>query len=323
MLTPIIALIIGFVVLVFSADRFVEGAASIAKHFHVPPLVIGMVIVGFGTSAPEMLVSALASIDGSSGIALGNAYGSNISNIALILGVTALIMPITVEKAVLKKELPVLLLLTVIAATELYDGYFSRLDAVILFTPFFVFMFRAVQKGLQNKKNNKKEDNNKEIKDINFSSLKAYGNLLGGLIFLLGSSKLLVWGATEIAHILGVSDLVIGLTVVAIGTSLPELASSVIAALKKENDIALGNIIGSNMFNTALVAGIAGIINPSEIPKGIFPRDIGFMTALTLSLFILGYSRKGNGKIGKIGGTILFTAYISYTAYIAVSAFKQ
>ncbi len=322
MLLAVVALIAGFVVLVFSADRFVDGAAAIARHFHVPSLVIGMVIVGFGTSAPEMLVSTLASIDGSSGIALGNAYGSNISNIALILGVTALIMPITVERGVLKKELPVLLLLTLIATVELYDGFFSRLDAVILFIPFILFMLSSVLSGLKNKKSRKLEVS-EDVKDSDFKPLTAYGNLLGGLVFLLGSSKLLVWGATTIAHILGISDLVIGLTVVAIGTSLPELASSVIAALKKENDIALGNIIGSNMFNTAMVAGIAGVVNPSNVPDGIFPRDMLVMTALTLSLFVFGFRMKGDGRIGRIGGILLCAAYVSYTVYIAFSAITQ
>ena len=264
-----IAVIFGLALLVWSADRFVEGSASTARHFGMPPLLIGMVIVGFGTSAPEMVVSALAASQGNPGIALGNAYGSNITNIALILGITALISPIAVHSQVLRKELPILAVVTALAAWQLWDGEITRLDAIVLLAVFGGLMAWTIWQGLR-----KKEDALGSEMEQELDVRRAVFWLVVGLALLIVSSRILVWGAVEIAHGFGVSDLIIGLTIVAVGTSLPELASSIIAARKGEHDIALGNILGSNLFNTLAVVGIAGTIHPLAVGPEVFNRDL-------------------------------------------------
>jgi len=317
MLTQILALIFGLALLVWSADRFVEGSASTARHFGMPPLLIGMVIVGFGTSAPEMVVSALAASQGNPGIALGNAYGSNITNIALILGVTALISPIAVHSQVLRKELPILTLVTALAAWQLRDGGITRFDAVVLLAVFGGLMTWTIWQGLRKKEDALGSEIEQEL-DVRVMPIRrAVFWLVVGLALLIVSSRFLVWGAVEIAHGFGVSDLVIGLTIVAVGTSLPELASSIIAARKGEHDIALGNILGSNLFNTLAVVGIAGAIHPLAVGPEVFNRDLLVMATLTLSLFVIGYGFRGPGRINRIEGTALLLAYAGYTAWLA------
>ena len=320
MLYPIIALIAGLVLLVWSADRFVEGSASAARHFGMPPLLIGMVIVGFGTSAPEMVVSALASVQGNSGIALGNAYGSNITNIALILGVAALINPITVHSLVLRKELPILTGVTALAAFQLYDGRLSRLDATILMGVFALLMAWSIREGMSTKQDPLATDVEKEMETRTMPLKKALFWVGVGLVLLIVSSRFLVWGAVKIAVSLGVSDLIIGLTIVAVGTSLPELASSIIAARKGEHDIALGNVLGSNLFNTLAVVGIAGLIRPMDIVPDIMTRDIPIMAFFTLSLFIIGYGFRGQGRINRYEATALVLGFAGYTAYLVTTA---
>ena len=265
MVTALAAIVGGLLLLVWSADRFVEGSAAAARHFGMPPLLIGMVIVGFGTSAPEMLVSAMAAWQNNPGIALGNAYGSNITNIALILGVTALIAPIAVHSQVLRKELPILIAVTALAAFQLRDDELSRPDAWILLGVFGVLMAWSVRQGLQQRADALGGEIERELVIHAMPLRRSLFWIALGLIVLIASSRLLVWGAVEIAHALGVSDLVIGLTIVALGTSLPEFASSIMAIRKGEDDIALGNVIGSNLFNTLAVVGIAGAIRPMEI----------------------------------------------------------
>lgn len=311
-----LAIVFGLALLVWSADRFVEGAAATARHFGMPPLLIGMVIVGFGTSAPELTVSALSAWQGNPGIALGNAYGSNITNIALILGITALISPITVHSQVLRKELPILMAITVLAGWQTWDGEITRIDALMLLAVFAGLMAWTVWQGLQKKPDTFGSEIGQELDVHAMPIRRALFWLVVGLLLLIVSSRFLVWGAVEIAHALGVSDLIIGLTIVAVGTSLPELASSVIAARKGEHDIALGNIIGSNLFNTLSVVGIAGIIHPMTVEPAIFSRDIMVMSALTLSLFVFGYGFRGPGRINRVEGIILLLSYIAYTAYL-------
>ncbi len=318
---PLLALVLGLALLVWSADRFVEGAAATARHFGMPPLLIGMVIVGFGTSAPEMVVSALAATQGNPGIALGNAYGSNITNIALILGVTALISPIAVHSQVLRKELPILTLLTALAAWQIYDGNVTRIDALVLLVVFAALMGWTIWQGMKKKADALGAEMEEELAVHAMPLPRAIFWLAVGLVLLIASSRLLVWGAVEIAHAFGVSDLLIGLTIVAIGTSLPELASSVIAARKGEHDIALGNILGSNLFNTLAVVGIAGSIHPMSVGPEVFSRDVLVMAGLTLSLFIFGYGFRGPGRINRIEGTLLLTAYVGYTVFLVVTAF--
>ena len=317
----IAAVIFGLILLVWSADKFVEGAAATARHFGMPALLIGMVIVGFGTSAPEMVVSSLASSQGNPGIALGNAYGSNITNIALILGITALISPIAVHSQVLRKELPILTIITFAAAWQLWDGNLSRLDAIVLLLIFAVLMGWTIWQGMQKKADEFGTEMEQELEQQQMPIKRAVFWLITGLLLLILSSRVLVWGAVEIATALGVSDLIIGLTIVAVGTSLPELASSVIAARKGEHDIALGNIIGSNLFNTLAVVGIAGSIAPMAVSPELLYRDVMTMMVLTLSLFVFGYGFGKQGRINRIEGGILLSAYVGYTVYLITTVF--
>jgi cation:H+ antiporter len=316
-----IAVAFGLALLVWSADRFVDGAAVTARHFGMPPLLIGMVIVGFGTSAPEMVVSALAASQGNPGIALGNAYGSNITNIALILGVTSLISPIAVHSQVLRKELPILTVVTALAAWQLWDGELSRNDAWVLLFVFAGIMAWTIRQGLQKKADALGSEMEKELDVHAMPIRRAVFWLVVGLVLLIVSSRLLVWGAVEIAHGFGVSDLIIGLTIVAIGTSLPELASSIIATRKGEHDIALGNVLGSNLFNTLAVVGIAGAINPMAVGSEVFSRDMLVMAALTVSLFVIGYGFRGPGRINRVAGIALLACYVGYNLYLIRSLF--
>ncbi|MFH1882436.1 MAG: calcium/sodium antiporter [Planctomycetota bacterium] len=315
------AVVSGLALLVWSADRFVEGSASTARHFGMPPLLIGMVIVGFGTSAPEMVVSALAASQGNPGIALGNAYGSNITNIALILGVTALISPIAVHSQVLRKELPILTAITAIAAWQIWDGEISRLDAFVLLGVFVVLMTWTIWQGMQKKADAFGSEVAQELDVRTMPIRRAVFWLVVGLVLLIVSSRILVWGAVEIAHGFGVSDLIIGLTIVAVGTSLPELAASIIATRKGEHDIALGNILGSNLFNTLAVVGIAGTIHPMMVGPEVFTRDMLVMAALTVSLFVIGYGFRGPGRINRVEGAVLLACYVGYTAYLVSTVF--
>lgn len=317
---PIIAVLGGLVLLLWSADRFVEGAASLARHWGMSPLLIGMLIVGFGTSAPEMLVSATAALEGNSSIALGNAYGSNITNIALILGLTALISPIAVKSGVLRKELPVLMVITLIGALQLIDGRLSWVDGVVLLTVFLGLVLWSIIQGRAPGGDALGSEIESELDVRIMAPGRAWIWLLVGLAVLVVSSRLLVWGAVEIAHFLGVSDLVIGLTVIAIGTSLPELASSLIATRKGEHDIALGNVVGSNLFNTLAVVGIAGVLHPLDVESVVLTRDVLVMGLLTASLFVFGYGFRGPGRINRIEGTVLCSAWLAYTGWLVVTA---
>lgn len=321
MLYPTLAVIFGLLLLVWSADRFVDGAAVTARHFGMPPLLIGMVIVGFGTSAPEMVVSAFSALQGNPGIALGNAYGSNITNIALILGLTALISPIAVHSQVLRKELPILAAVTGLAAWQLWDGVVTRSEALLLLGTFLALMGWTIWQGLQKNADSLASEMEQKLSATAPSVQRAMVWLGIGLVGLIISSRILVWGAVEIAHGLGVSDLIIGLTVVAVGTSLPELASSLLAVRKGEHDIALGNILGSNLFNTLAVVGIAGSIHPMTVGPEVLSRDILVMALLTLSLFLFGYGFRGSGRINRFEGGCLLACYIGYTAYLIVTVF--
>lgn len=325
MLTAILGIVFGLILLVWGADRFVEGAAAIACHFGMPALLIGMVIVGFGTSAPEMVVSAIAASQGNPGIALGNAYGSNITNIALILGLTALLRPISIHSQVLRKELPILTAITALAAWQVRDGVITRLDAFVLLSVFAGLMGWSIWQGLRKKDDALGSEIEQELECHAMQIRRAFLWLGIGLILLIAGSRLVVWGAVEIAHGFGVSDLIIGLTIVAVGTSLPELASSLIAIRKGEHDIALGNILGSNLFNTLAVVGIAGTIRPMAVGPEVFARDIMVMAGLTVSLFVFGYgfSGPGRGRINRFEGGALLAGYIAYATCLARCVFGQ
>jgi cation:H+ antiporter len=322
MILAFTAVAFGLALLVWSADRFVDGSAATACHFGMPPLLIGMVIVGFGTSAPEMVVSAISASQGNPGIALGNAYGSNITNIALILGLTALISPIAVHSQVLRKELPILTAITALAAWQLWDGEVTRVDALVMLGVFGGLMGWTIWQGMQKRPDVLGSEIEQELKVHAMPLRRAFIWLFVGLVLLVVSSRILVWGAVEIAHGFGVSDLIIGLTIVAIGTSLPELASSIIATRKGEHDIAVGNVLGSNMFNTLAVVGIAGTIHPMSVGPEVFSRDILVMAVLTVSLFVIGYGFRGPGRINRFEGAALLACYVGYTAYLASTVFR-
>ena len=321
MLWAVIAVILGLVLLVWSADKFIDGASATASHFGMPPLLVGMVIVGFGTSAPEIVVSVMAAIDGNPGLALGNAYGSNIANIALILGVTVLIQPIMVHSAVVRKELPLLLLVTGICIFQIFDGVLSRNDAIIVLLMLVLYMGWTIWQGMRNQSDVLSHEFDHQLQEKEVPLKTSIFQLIFGLIVLVISSRLLVWGAVEIAQAFGVSELIIGLTVVAVGTSLPELASSIAAARKGELDIAIGNVIGSNMFNTLAVVGLAGVIHPTIVPPEVLQRDMVVMGTLTLSLLLFTLSFKGQGRIGRVKGSIWLFSFVAYTCYLINTAF--
>lgn len=317
MLLASLAILFGLILLVWSADRFIEGAAATAKHLGMPSLLIGMVIIGFGTSAPELAVSAMAAADGNPGLALGNGYGSNITNIAVIVGITALIAPIAVHSQVLRKELPLLLVLTFIAGYQLIDGELSRLDGWILLAVFFAVMGWSIFQGIRGKEDPLAGDVDAEIIEHPMPLNKAVIWLVIGLVLLIVSSRMLVWGAVFIAQSLGVSDLIIGLTIVAIGTSLPELASALAAVKKNEHDLILGNIIGSGIFNTLAVVGLAATIEPLAVEPNVLYRDWTLMTALTFGLMLMGFGLTGKARIiSRFDGLILTLVYAGYVTLL-------
>ena len=319
----ILAILVGFVLLIWSADRFVDGAAVSAKYAGMPSLLIGMIVVGFGTSAPEMLVSAMAAADGSPELALGNALGSNIVNIGLILGITALIAPIAVHSNIVKKELPLLLVVSVLFALLIVDGGLSRFDAGVLLLGFFSFMGWSIYSGLKSKNDSLATDVEQELNVQTMSLKAAIVWLVVGLVVLIISSRLLVWGAVSIAEIMGISDLIIGLTIVAFGTSLPELAASIAAARKGEHDIAIGNVIGSNIFNILAVAGIAGMIAPAvNLSPDLLSRDWLAMLSLSIFLLIFAYGHRGIGRVNRAEGIGLLLIFIAYNAWLFFSIYQ-
>ncbi|MCG7646179.1 MAG: calcium/sodium antiporter [Pseudomonadota bacterium] len=321
MLLASLAILIGLPVLLWSAGKFVGGAASVANHFGVSPLLIGMLIIGFGTSAPEIIVSIFAAIQGNSGIALGNAYGSNIANILLILGLTAIISPIAVKSEIIKKELPVLLGITFFAAWQVWDLNISKDDAFSLLGLFVLLLSWSIYHGMKGDKDALADEYDEEI-NSNEGTVKTHVMwLIAGLLLLVASSRMLVWGAVEVATFFGVSDTIIGLTVIAIGTSLPELASSLMAVKKGEHDLAIGNVIGSNMFNTLAVVGIAGTIQPMAVGSEFLYRDVMVMFASTIALFIFCIGIKRQGRLNRLEGGAFVLAYAAYTYWLIQAAF--
>jgi len=303
-----------------SADRFVIGAAAVAYNLRVPPLIIGLTIVGLGTSSPEIIVSAMAAWQGDTGIAVGNAIGSNTINIALVLGLTALITPLDVHSSIPRRELPVLIGIMLVAWLMLADGTLGRLDGILLVAgvaPVLAWMTRVGMKSRESR-DALDEEFGEEIRTGMTMPLALFWLVLG-FLFLLLSSRLLVWGAVSVAHYLGISELVIGIVVVALGTSLPELAASLASALKQEHDIAIGNVIGSNIFNLLAVLGLPGVIHPGAIDAHVIYRDFPVMFLMTLMLFAMAYGFRGPGRITRFGGVILLTAYIGYQTLLYFS----
>jgi len=318
-LLSVMAIIIGFGLLVWGAERFVHGAAAIARNFGVAPLIIGLTVVGIGTSAPEILISIVAASQGNPALAVGNALGSNITNIALVLGITAIVMPLTVKSETLRREYPIMFIVMLLALMLVMDGHLGQIDGLILISGLFVMLFWMIQQGKKQKRDPMEKEFEQEIPKI--SSQKAFLWLTIGLILLIISSRGLVWGSVNIAKAAGISDLVIGLTIVAIGTSLPELAASIMSALKKEHDIAIGNIIGSNMFNLLVVFGIPGLMSPHVVDPSILERDFPFMIGLSIALFIMAYGFKNkHGRINRFEGSLLLGGYMTYMVVLYFTA---
>ena len=311
MLLPILSLLAGFLLLMWSADAFTDNGAKIARIFNISPLVIGLLVFGFGTSAPEMLVSGLAAYDGIPEMSIGNAFGSNIFNIGLVLGVTAIILPITVEKSVLKKEWLFLFLSTLIVGFLLLDGFLSFTDGLILLSLLLLFLINVFR---ESKKGSPIDTDILEINSQNQDKGRTWLLLIVSLIILVSSAKLVVWGGVSIAEFFEIDKLIIGLTVVALGTSLPELAVSISSALKKQHQMVIGNIIGSNLFNTLGVLAIPALIVPFtpelilKVPPEVMSRDFVYMLILTLLIVILSMRL----KISRFGGFILLTALSIY-----------
>lgn len=313
----ITAVLAGFALLIWGADRFVIGAAATAHRLGVSALLIGLTVVGFGTSAPEIMVSISAAASGAPELAAGNALGSNIANIGLILGMTALIMPLTVRSQTLRRELPMLLAITLLALLPFLDSYLSRFEGFALVGGLVLMLFWLVHLETTSSGNDElTAEADAEIRhDLTLS--RALAILLLGLVVLLTGSQLLVWGATGIAKALGISDLVIGLTVVAIGTSLPELAASIAAVFKNEHDLAIGNVIGSNMYNLLAVLGAAGIVQPTALDSNVLERDFPVMIGLTVLLFAMAYGwRKEGQRINRLEGVALLAIFVVYQTYI-------
>ncbi|MFP4273318.1 MAG: calcium/sodium antiporter [Halothiobacillaceae bacterium] len=322
MLLASLAILGGLVLLAYSADRFVDAATAVARALGLPPLLIGMLVVGFGTSAPEILVSVNAAWQDNPGLALGNAYGSNIMNIAVILGLTALLVPIAVHSSVVRRELPLLLAVTVLTLVLAYhQAMLTRLDGLILLVAFVLLMGWSIRQGMNGRSDTlAMELASDDPPPAGRALAIQIGWVVFGLVLLVVASRLLVWGAVHVAQALGLSDLVIGLTIVAIGTSLPELASSLAAVRKGAHDLALGNIIGSNLFNTLIVAGLAVIIAPTALEPDLLQRDLPVMAGLTLLLMLMAFSFRGRARrINRIEGAALLGLYVAWTGWILLS----
>ena len=319
MLYDILAIIAGFFLLIWSADRLVAGAATVAKHLGIPPLIVGITIVGFGTSAPEIMVASIASLDGSPSLAIGNAIGSNIANITLVLGIAALITPLEIHSRIIKKELPLLLLATAMAIFFLSDNHLGRLDGSILCGSLFVLMWWITRQALKDRGTDPLENEYLQETPKAMPLSRALFWLFTGLVLLTVSSKLLVFGAVNIATAFGLSELVIGLTIIAVGTSLPELAASIAGALKGEHDLAIGNVVGSNLFNTLIVLGIPGLIAPPILDSGVLQRDIPFLLILTVILFIMAFGFRGAGRINRVEGFLLTCGFFAYQALLYIT----
>ncbi|MBE0354656.1 calcium/sodium antiporter [Pseudoalteromonas phenolica] len=318
MVLSFIILILGFAALVWSADRFVFGAAALARNFGVPTLIVGLTIVAMGSSAPEMMVAAQAALADKTDTAVGNAIGSNIANILLVLGITALLRPLSVGSGILKREMPLLVVVSLGAWFIVSDNHFSRTEGFVLFAAFIAFLATLLiltkRSGGQGDDPLVSEACDEVPNDVPTS--KAILWLVVGMVLLPISSSYLIDAAVDIAKYFGMSDLLIGLTIIAIGTSLPELAACIAGVLKNEDDLAMGNIIGSNIFNILAVLSIAGILNPANIDANIAHRDIYIMLGATFILIAMSLSLKGTRRINRIEGGLLLAAFIGYMYYI-------
>ncbi len=313
-----LAVILGLALLVWSAERFVVGASAVAEKLGVPVLVIGMLLMGFGTSAPEMLVAVQASFDGSPGLAVGNALGSNIANIALILGLTALVTPVSVATGLVRKEIPLLLVVTVMAALLLLNQRLVWWQGGVLLVGLVIFLGYSYRLARQGESAALLEE--VEASRQPLTQRQAFFWLILGLLFLVLSSRLLVWGAVELALSWGVSETLIGLTLIALGTSLPELAASLVAARKGQSDLVLGNLIGSNLFNLLAVLPIPALLASGTLlePEVIY-RDLPVLLLVTLMLFAVAWGRPGEERVTRLEGVALLLSFLGYLGWLFYS----
>ncbi|WP_445946258.1 calcium/sodium antiporter [Shewanella sp.] len=316
MLVNILFLVIGLAVLVWSADRFVYGAAAFARNLGLPPMLIGLTIVAMGSSAPEMFVAATASMEGMSDTAIGNVLGSNVANITLILGITALLGALSVTSETLKREIPLMIAATVLAGYLLHDGILSRTDGWILLSAFFALMGYLIYQALSNKTPDALTDESEAEIPTGVPTWRAIFWILVGMVLLPLSADWMVDGAVGIAKIFGLSDLVIGLTIIAVGTSLPELAACVAGVMKKEHDLAIGNIVGSNIFNILAVMALPGLIAPGEVDAQASSRDFYMVLATSCALAILVLSSGAKKQLTRWHGAVLLLTFIVYQVVI-------
>ncbi|MEJ2515143.1 MAG: calcium/sodium antiporter [Gammaproteobacteria bacterium] len=318
MLTYAAATLAGFILLVWGADRFVLGAGGTARNLGVPPLLIGLTLVGMATSGPEIFVSVVAALGDEPELAMGNAIGSNIANIALVLGTTALVMPIVIRSATLRREMPALLAVTLLLVMVFLNRTITRPEGLLLLMGLVVLMYWLI---VLSSRFDPADPITAEIEaeiPANIPMVSSVAWLVVGLVVLLAGSNLLVWGAHNVAEAMGVSDLVIGLTLVAVGTSFPELAVSIVSALKQEHDLALGNIIGSNMFNSLAVVGLAAAIRPATLEPELLTLHLPVMIGVTLMLFAIAYNLSGKSRIGRLEGAVLLASFFAYHGYLAL-----
>lgn len=311
MLIFIVALLVGFVLLMWSAEKFVSHALHLDQHFNISKLVIGMVVLGFGTSSPELLVSGLSALQGNPGLAIGNALGSNTTNILLILGVTLCIIPLYIDKRIVGRDFILLIGSTALFTILILNKQLNQLDGVLLIIALLLVLYLLAKFELRE---HIREETHLTATDKSLADVMI--GIALGLVILLISSKLVVWSAISIAEQIGISDLIIGLTIVALGTSLPELATCISSALKKHSELALGNIIGSNIFNTLGVTGIACLISDYSIPRVFYIRDFPIMIGASAVLFFLALLFLRTKNIPRGFGIIFITAYLFYMFFI-------
>jgi cation:H+ antiporter len=304
--------LIWLIVLSWGADRFVFGASVLAKNIGVSPMIIGLTIVAMGSSAPEIMVAATASFNGNTDTAVGNALGSNITNIALVLGITALLKPLSIASSTLKKEMPVLLLVTLLAVYFLSDYLLLKVEGIILITLFFAVIGGLTWVSFNMEKGDPLQPETENEIPSGVKTSRAVMWLIVGMILLPTSAYFMVDSAEVIARYFGLSELVIGLTIIAIGTSLPELAACIAGVLKNEDDLALGNIIGSNIFNILAVLAMPGLIAPGVVDENAATRDSYVMLGLTILLIVFSFNLKGSRCINRIEGLCLITCFGAY-----------
>lgn len=314
-----LAVVVGLVLLVWGSDRFVFGASATARNLGVSPLIIGLTIVGVGTSAPEALVSATAALRGNPGVSIGNSLGSNIANIGLVVGVSALVQAMRVRSRIFRVEFPLMFVVIGLAWLLLSDGSLDRNDGLILMAAFVMLLLFMVLIGVRARRTDPLQREFEKDIPADVGTLVALMWFLVGLAALLLGSRSIVWGAVSMARAYGVSDLLIGLTIIAIGTSLPELAASVASILKNEPDIAVGNVIGSNMFNLLPVLAIPGLIAPTVVPPEALQRDFPVMLTLGVALAVMSWGYRGSGRIARWEGGVLCLAFMGYQGLLYVS----